>query len=151
ITKLHVLLLLLVCALGAAGLYITRVHQAEEEARLGAEKEARRRAEAVALAQKPTPPPPAAQPAPVPAAPPQPSTATYTGARGDTLWKIAKRKEFFGQGHRWYDIWKANESLVDDFDHIQAGQVLVIPLAVADGHPWPKTPQDKRDRLVRVG
>lgn len=151
ITKLHVLLFLLVCALGAAGLYITHVHQTEEAARLAAEKEARRRAEALELAQKPvTPPaPPAAAPAPV--APPRPSSATYTVQKGDTLWKIAKSKDFFGEGHRWYDIWKANESTVDDFDHIEAGQVLVIPLAAKDGYAWPKTPQEKRDRLLRVG
>ena len=151
ITKLHLLLFLLICSLGGAGLYITRVHQAEQEARLAAEKESKRRADALALEQQALARPPAPPPAaPAPAAPPQPSSATYTVQRGDTLWKIAKRKDYFGQGHRWYDIWKANESLVDDFDHIVAGQVLVIPLATADGHPWPKTPQEKRDRLLRV-
>jgi LysM repeat protein len=96
----------------------------------------------------PAPPPQAAPQAP---AQPQVSSATYTVQKGDTLWKIAKKAEHFGQGHRWYDIWKANEAIVDDFDRIEVGQTLVVPISVADGHAWPSTPQEKRDRLMRVG
>lgn len=76
------------------------------------------------------------------------SEVTYTVHRGDTLWSIAKKEEHFGFGHRWYDIWKANESVIEDFDRIVSGQVLVIPLDKPEGYRWDLTSPEKKKKLL---
>ena len=72
----------------------------------------------------------------------------YVVQKGDTLWSIAKKKEYFGQGHRWYDIWKANEDSIADFDRLETGTNITIPLDKPDTYPWPKTSDEKRKALL---
>jgi hypothetical protein len=52
ITKLHLILFVLISALAGGGLYVARSRQLKEDARIAAEKEARRRADALAMEQK---------------------------------------------------------------------------------------------------
>ena len=73
-------------------------------------------------------------------------TTIYVVQPGDTLWSISKQKKHFGQGHRWYDIWKANEQIVDDFDQLESGKELVIPLDKPEGYRWEKTSAEKKKR-----
>ncbi|HAM39427.1 MAG TPA: hypothetical protein DCP53_08565 [Elusimicrobia bacterium] len=44
---------------------------------------------------------------------------------GDCLWYISKK--YFKRGSNWYDIWKANEEKIPDFDLIYRNQSIVIP------------------------
>lgn len=50
---------------------------------------------------------------------------TYTVESGDTLSRIARR--VYGNGARWRVIYEANRAMLTSPDHIQVGQVLVIP------------------------
>ena len=50
---------------------------------------------------------------------------TYTVEKGDTLWKIAK--QFYGDGSRYPEIFKANTDQLKNPDLIHPGQVLKIP------------------------
>jgi nucleoid-associated protein YgaU len=50
---------------------------------------------------------------------------TYTVKAGDTLSKIAK--EHYGSANKYNQIFEANRNILKDADHIQPGQVLVIP------------------------
>ncbi len=151
ITKLHIVLILLLVGAGFGGFKFWTMKQAEikqREEKLKAEMvrqkqleedAAQKAAEAAAAATQET----AAQQAPGTAAP-----VTYTVVSGDTLWSIAKKSEHFGQGHRWYDIWKANEDSILDFDRIESGQSLKIPLDKPEGYAWPPTDEDKKDRIL---
>jgi len=62
-------------------------------------------------------------PAPAPASTPEPRT--YTVAKGDSLWKIAKHH--YGDGNLWRKIFEANQDTVKDPDLIHPGQKLTIP------------------------
>ncbi len=77
------------------------------------------------------------------------SPVNYTIQKGDTLWKIAKMTEHFGAGHRWYDIWKANEEKILDFDHLESGLTLTIPLDIPENFPWPPTADDRREKILK--
>lgn len=59
--------------------------------------------------------------------------SSYTVARGDCLWQIAK--DLLGSGSRWTEIYEANRDTVKNPSMIQTGQVLVIP----DGEAAPQT------------
>ena len=56
---------------------------------------------------------------------PEPEEQTYTIAAGDSLSKIAKH--FYGEAHKWRQIFDANRDILDDPDEIQPGQTLKIP------------------------
>lgn len=152
ITKLHILVFLLACGLGYSAYYYhkeTKREQQEMEARamierMEHEKEqaAREEVEPASRAEFEA----QAAIAPSTAAPSTP--VVYTTKKGDTLWSIAKSKDHFGQGHRWYDIWKANEEKIEDFDHVPAGVELAIPLDKPDGYEWPLTPEDKKQKIL---
>ncbi len=81
----------------------------------------------------------------------QAPVVSYTVRSGDTLWRIAKMPQHFGQGHRWYDVWKANEEEVFDFDELHTGQVIIIPIDKPDAHPWPKTASARRNKILSAG
>ena len=59
--------------------------------------------------------------------------SSYTVARGDCLWQIAK--DLLGSGSRWTEIYEANRDTVKNPSMIQTGQDLVIP----DGEAAPQT------------
>lgn len=71
---------------------------------------------------------------------------TVTVGPGDSLWGFAK--EWFGDGERWPEIWRANRALIgDDPDHLDDGLVLTMPRAGADEKVAPKPPAPpKQDR-----
>jgi nucleoid-associated protein YgaU len=50
---------------------------------------------------------------------------TYLVARGDNLWKIAKRE--YGDANRWYEIFLANRRLIRPPELIHAGMTLRLP------------------------
>jgi hypothetical protein len=50
---------------------------------------------------------------------------------GDTLWKIAERKDVYGSGWLYPLIYKANQSLIKDPNKLEAGVKLSIPRDVS--------------------
>src|SRR5258708_5725799 len=52
---------------------------------------------------------------------------TYQVVRGDTLWRIAASHSPAHSGPGWVAIWKANRSLVNNFNRIEVGWNLTIP------------------------
>jgi len=56
-----------------------------------------------------------------------PKEIMYTVIRGDYLWKIAKKKEHYGNGFAWPVIYKANRDQIKDPDLIYPKQVFKIP------------------------
>jgi len=56
-----------------------------------------------------------------------PDEVTYTVARGDSLWSIAKAQ--LGSGAKWRAIYEANKDIIADPNMIYVGQTLVIPAA----------------------
>jgi 5'-nucleotidase len=90
------------------------------------------------LAPVPAPPPDSADPyadpyaqdpvavAPAPEPEPiviPPAESTYTIAKGDTLWSIAKRE--YGNGQRWKDIAEANPGI--NPNKLRVGQQITLP------------------------
>lgn len=72
-----------------------------------------------------------------PVAPPT-SGAVHTVVRGDTLWGLAQR--YCGSGHRWRQIYQANQGQIRDPHWIYPGQRFVISCGVTT-QPWkPPTP-----------
>lgn len=53
------------------------------------------------------------------------SEGTYTVRSGDTLISIAR--EVYSNGSRWKDLYEANKDKLKSPDHLQVGQVLVLP------------------------
>ena len=68
----------------------------------------------------------ALNPAPVTA--PTPSQTIYTVQNGDSLYKIAQKKEIYGNGNLYMKIYNANKSVIgNNPNNIKAGMKLVIP------------------------
>jgi len=158
ITKLHLLVLFVLVAAGALGFYFLKVKRAEmqereerKKAELAMQQKAQELAAKQKLAERQAPmEPPTTAPTPEPEKK-ELGAMTYTVETGDTLWSIAKKREHFGLGHRWYDVWKANEESIEDFDKIVAGQLLTIPLDKGDGYPWPKTSKERKEKILSQG
>ncbi|OGR89112.1 MAG: hypothetical protein A2992_01330 [Elusimicrobia bacterium RIFCSPLOWO2_01_FULL_59_12] len=55
----------------------------------------------------------------------------YQVARGDTLWRIAELHSPVRAGAGWVTIWKANRNLVSNFDRIEVGWTLAIPMKIS--------------------
>jgi LysM domain len=56
-----------------------------------------------------------------------PTEVNYTVVRGDCLWNIAKKKDFYGNGFAWPNIYKANRDKIKDPNLIFPKQVFKIP------------------------
>lgn len=56
-----------------------------------------------------------------------PKEVMYTVVKGDCLWNIAKKKEYYGNGFAWPVIYKANRDQIKNPDLIYPKQVFKIP------------------------
>lgn len=56
-----------------------------------------------------------------------PKEIMYNVVRGDHLWGIAKKKEHYGNGHAWPNIYNANRDQIKNPDLIYPKQVLKVP------------------------
>ena len=57
-----------------------------------------------------------------------PAMTTYKVQKGDTLEKIAARKEIYGSYKKWAKIYNANKDKIKNPNKLYVGQVLDIPL-----------------------
>ena len=57
----------------------------------------------------------------------EPQEWSYTVVRGDCLWNIAKKKDYYGNGFAWPKIYKANRDKIKNPDLIFPKQVFTIP------------------------
>jgi len=58
----------------------------------------------------------------------------HTVVRGDCLWNIAKKKEYYNDPYMWPRIYRANKDKIKDPDLIYPDQVLTIPMGIPPGH-----------------
>lgn len=56
-----------------------------------------------------------------------PKEVNYTVVKGDCLWRIAKKDQFYGNGFAWPMIYKANRDKIKDPNLIFPKQVFSIP------------------------
>lgn len=147
ITKLHLLIFLLLIGLTGGYFYMKMQQEQKKKEQELQKAEALRKAQEEEFLRKQAASAATAQP-PEPEKK-EPTEVLYTVESGDTLWSIAKKSEHFGEGNRWYDIWKANEDKIFDFDRILAGQALVIPLDKPKGYAWPLTSEEKKEKLLK--
>ncbi|MFA4923178.1 MAG: LysM peptidoglycan-binding domain-containing protein [Ignavibacteriaceae bacterium] len=56
-----------------------------------------------------------------------PTEASYTVVKGDCLWRIAKKKEFYGNGFAWPKIYQANRDQIKNANLIFPKQTFKIP------------------------
>lgn len=56
----------------------------------------------------------------------------YTVVKGDCLWYIARRKEFYGNGFAWPKIYQANRDQIKNADLIYPNQSFKIPPLTED-------------------
>ncbi len=62
-----------------------------------------------------------------------PDTKQYTVVKGDCLWCIASKSEYYGKGAAWPAIWRANQDVIgNNPDLIYPNQVYTIPSLTAD-------------------
>ncbi len=57
----------------------------------------------------------------------EPQEWTYTVVRGDCLWNIAKKDNFYGNGFAWPKIYKANRDKIKNPDLIYPKQEFTVP------------------------
>ncbi|NLT50179.1 MAG: LysM peptidoglycan-binding domain-containing protein [Ignavibacteria bacterium] len=57
----------------------------------------------------------------------KPSEIQYTVVKGDYLWKIAKKKEHYGNGFAWPKIYNANKDKIKNPDLIYPNQIFTVP------------------------
>ena len=57
---------------------------------------------------------------------------SVTVRAGDTLWKVAARKDVYGSGYLYPLIYQANQSRIPDPNHLPAGLILTVPRDVPD-------------------
>jgi LysM repeat protein len=57
---------------------------------------------------------------------PKVTAKSYTVAKGDTLWAIAKK--YYGDGSKYTKIFEANKGVLKNSNVIYPGQVLVLPV-----------------------
>ncbi len=57
----------------------------------------------------------------------EPQEWTYTVVRGDCLWNIAKKDQFYGNGFAWPKIYKANRDKIKNPDLIYPKQEFTVP------------------------
>ena len=57
-----------------------------------------------------------------------PVSGVYTVRKGDTLWRVAVTQSPFHQGPGRVTIWKANKEEINDFDRVEVGTKLQIPI-----------------------
>ncbi|GAB6283547.1 MAG: hypothetical protein STSR0008_23230 [Ignavibacterium sp.] len=62
----------------------------------------------------------------------EPTEILYTVVRGDCLWNIAKKQEFYGNGFAWPKIYQANRDQIKDPDLIYPQQEFKIPPLTAE-------------------
>jgi nucleoid-associated protein YgaU len=72
----------------------------------------------------------------------EPTEVLYTVVRGDCLWNIAKKQEFYGNGFAWPKIYQANRDQIKNPDLIYPQQEFKIPPLTAEE-------KDKYDTLRR--
>ena len=56
-----------------------------------------------------------------------PTEQNYTVVKGDCLWRIAKKDQFYGNGFAWPNIYKANKDKIKDPNLIFPKQEFTIP------------------------
>jgi len=61
-----------------------------------------------------------------------PKEIMYNVVRGDHLWGISKKKEHYGNGHAWPNIYNANRDQIKNPDLIYPKQVLKVPNLTED-------------------
>ncbi len=57
----------------------------------------------------------------------KPQVATYNVVKGDYLWKIAKKDQFYGNGFAWPIIYNANRDQIKNPDLIYPNQSFQVP------------------------
>ncbi len=57
----------------------------------------------------------------------KPTLAAYKVKKNDSLWKIAKRADVYGNGNKWRKIYEANKDKIKNPNKLRPGIVLVIP------------------------
>lgn len=68
----------------------------------------------------------------------------------DCLWRIAERKEFYGNPKLWPRIYKANKDKIKNQDLIYPNQVLYIPPKTGPiGSPYRDTPSEEKTQKVK--
>ncbi|MCM8795392.1 MAG: LysM peptidoglycan-binding domain-containing protein [Candidatus Omnitrophica bacterium] len=55
------------------------------------------------------------------------TTQTYVVKKGDSLWKIAKNKEVYGDPYKWLLLYHANRDQIYDPNLIYPHMVLIVP------------------------
>lgn len=72
----------------------------------------------------------------------EPKEVLYTVVKGDCLWNIAKKQEFYGNGFAWPKIYQANRDQIKNPDLIYPKQEFKIP-------PLTSEEKEKYDTLRR--